>query len=450
MSFGRRWLARLCCGVIVYLLTGCPAVAQGPRSSQPVAFVHLTIVDIIEGRLLPDMAIVVRGDRIASVQESSGFKAPAAAKLVDARGKFAIPGLWDMHVHLSWATESALPILLANGVTGVRDMGSRLSEIDEWRAEIRGGIRPGPRIVRAGPILNGQSFNQYQMVVGNPDEARGVVRALKEAGVDFIKIHRRIPRDSYFALMDEARKQGIRVVGHVPLTVKPEEASDAGQASIEHTETLFEGAVTNGELLDLTGESIRKYLSEYGSALFAKFVENHTVVTPTLGAWKAEIAARDGSTPDPNLRYVAASLRRVPVEPLNLPLKEVFGGLCDAVRQMHSAGVTLMAGTDVATAPRIPGFLLHDELATLVACGLTPAEALRSATLVPATFLARQSDFGTIQVGKIADIILLNENPLDDIGNTRKLWTVVIGGKVLKRGDLDRLLRDAERLAATH
>lgn len=111
-------------------------VAQAPRNSQPVALVHLTIVDAVEGRLLPNMTIVVQGDRITRVEESSAFRAPADAKLVDARGKFAIPGLWDMHVHLSWATESALPILLANGVTSVRDTGSRLSEIDGWRTEI--------------------------------------------------------------------------------------------------------------------------------------------------------------------------------------------------------------------------------------------------------------------------------------------------------------------------
>src|SRR5579871_3811875 len=128
--------------------------------------------------------------------------------------------------------------------------------------EIGAGARSGPRIVRVGPILNGQSFNEYQMAVGNPDEARGVVRALTKVGVDFIKIHRRVPRDSYFALMDEAKKQGIRVVGHVPLTVTTAEASDAGQASIEHTETFFEAAVTNGELLDLNGASIHKYLAD--------------------------------------------------------------------------------------------------------------------------------------------------------------------------------------------
>jgi imidazolonepropionase-like amidohydrolase len=250
--------------------------------------------------------------------------------------------------------------------------------------------------------------------------------------------------------MDEAKKQGIRVVGHVPLTVTTEEASDAGQASIEHTETLFEAAVTNGELLDLNGTSIHKYLADYGAPLFARFVANHTVFTPTLSAWKAEISVRDGSPADPNFRYVAASRRKVPVPSMNLPLKEVFGGLCDAVRQMHTAGVTLMAGTDVSVYPRIPGFMLHDELETLIECGLTPADALRAATIVPAAFLARQNDFGSVQAGKMADILLLNENPLDDIRNARKLWAVVIGGKILRRLDIDRFLSEAARLASAN
>ena len=141
-----------------------------------------------------------------------------------------------MHVHLSWTTASALPLLVANGVTCVRDLGSDLAQIDAWRAEIAAGVRVGPRMVRAGPILNGQSFNRYQLVTGNPDQARGIVRALKQVGVDFIKVHRRVPRDSYFTIVDEARKQGLALVGHIPMTVTPEEASDAGQL-IEHTET---------------------------------------------------------------------------------------------------------------------------------------------------------------------------------------------------------------------
>jgi len=449
MALGRRMLAYCC--AIVCLTAAVPARAQNPaRAPQSVAFAHVNIVDVVEGRLLPDMAIVIRGERISDIEQSSAFSAPRNVKLIDGRGKFVIPGLWDMHVHLSYATESALPLLLANGVTGVRDMGSSLSEIDRWRAEIETGTRQGPRIVRVGPILNGQSFNQYQMVVGNPDEARSVVRALKQVGVDFVKIHRRVPRDSYFALMDEAKKQGIRVVGHVPLTVTTEEASDAGQASIEHTETLFEAAVTGGELLDLNGVSIHKYLSEHGSAVFARFVANHTVFTPTISAWKAEISARDGSPPDPNFRYVAASQRKVPVQPLNLPLKEVFDGFCDAVRQMHSAGVTLMAGTDVSVYPRIPGFMLHDELETLVGCGLTPAEALRAATMIPAQFLGREDQFGPSTARRMADMLLLNENPLENIRNTRKLWAIVFGGKLLRRTDIDGLFHEAERLAAAN
>jgi imidazolonepropionase-like amidohydrolase len=443
----KRALALLQIGGVFCLSTVRPADAQILTAQQPLVITHVSIVDVAESRLLPDMTIVIRGDRITGIENSAGFKVPPKARLINARGKFVVPGLWDMHVHLSYATESALPLLLANGVTGVRDMGSTLGQIDKWRAEVGVGARSGPRIVRVGPILNGQSFNEYQMVVGNPDEARGVVRALTKIGVDFIKIHRRVPHDSYFALMDEAKKQGIRVVGHVPLTVTTAEASDAGLASIEHTETLFEAVVTNGELLDLNGASIHKYLADHGSALFAKFVANHTVFTPTLSPWKAEISVRDGSRPDPNFRYVPASQRKIPIQPMTVSLKEVFGGFCDAVRQMHTAGVILMAGTDVSVYPRIPGFMLHDELETLVQCGLTPADALRAATLVPAIFLGKQTDFGGIQAGRLADILVLDENPLQDIRNTRKLRDVIMGGKLLQRMDLDRLLREAEQRA---
>lgn len=171
------------------------------------------------------MMVVIRDGRITSIEKSGAVR--KNTQVVQGRGKFLIPGLWDMHVHLSWTTASALLVLVANGVTGVRDMGGRLGEIDEWRTRIAAGLLVGPRVVRSGPILNGQKFNSYQMVPGNPDETRGVVRALKEVGVDFIKIHRRLPRDSYFALIDEAKRQGLTVVGHIPMTVTPEEASDA-------------------------------------------------------------------------------------------------------------------------------------------------------------------------------------------------------------------------------
>ena len=146
-----------------------------------------------------------------------------------------------MHVHLSYARSSALPALVANGVTAVRDMGSDLSEIDRWRSQIATNTLVGPSIVRAGPMLNGMEFNPYQLAVGGDVEARAAVRTLRKVGVDFIKFHRRTSRDAYFGIAAEARMLGLPFAGHVPMTVSPSEASDAGQASLEHTKTLFEG-----------------------------------------------------------------------------------------------------------------------------------------------------------------------------------------------------------------
>ena len=211
-------------------------LASGVRAKS-LAITHVTVIDTTGGPARPDTTVVIGDGRITNI----GGSAPSDAQIVDGRGKFLIPCLWDMHVHLSWTKESALRLLVASGVTGVRDLGGTLGEIDEWRTKIAAGLLVGPRIVRVGPILNGKKFNRFQMVPGNPDETRGVVRALKEVGVDFIKVHRRMERESYFAAIDEAKKQGLPLVGHIPMTVTPEEASDAGQATVKHVATLFEG-----------------------------------------------------------------------------------------------------------------------------------------------------------------------------------------------------------------
>ncbi len=411
-----------------------------------LAITHVTVVDVNSGRLQHDMTVVVSGERIAGM---GSFQPPQDTEAIDGRGKYLIPGLWDMHVHLSGTTASALPVLVANGVTSVRDMGSRLGEIDDWRTRIAAGVMIGPRILRVGPILNGQKFNELQLVTGNPDETRGVVRALKQVGVDFIKIHRRLPRDSYFALIDEARKLSIPVVGHIPMTVSPEEASNAGQSTIEHTETLFEGTFSAG-LKGPLARAIRRFREAGGPKLFATFAKNHTVVDPTLSPWFALID--DPGFDDPNLRYVAASSRRQikPVAPADLKeMRDTFAEFKEVVRQMHRAGVPLVTGSDIAGA-RIPGFTLHRELSLLVECGLTPLEALRASTVVPAQLVGKASDLGSVEEGKLADLVLLDANPLDDIQNTQRISAVVIGGKFLRRAELDRLLESAVKLAAAN
>ena len=440
--------------ILLHLLLA--ASAAGPRapSPPPLAITHVTIVNPSSGPSRPDMTVRIQDGRIAAVEENREGARVSNVQVVDGRGRFLIPGLWDMHVHLSWTTASALPVLVANGVTGVRDLGSDLVEIEAWRAQIAAGILVGPRIMRAGPILNGKSFNRYQLVTGGPDQARGIVRTLKQVGVDCIKVHRRVPREDYFAIIDEARKQGLVVVGHIPMAVTPEEASDAGQL-IEHTETLFEGTFSAGLADGQLPEAIRSFRAEAADALFARFVRNHTPVTPTLIAWRYVVEHPDRSwESDPRMRYVARSLKEAargsppPVSAEDLPLvKRTFAEYREVVRQMHRAGVTLLAGTDIAGI-RIPGFTLHEELATLVEAGLTPQQALATATATPAAILNEAGDFGAVEPGRIADLVLLDRDPLADIRNTQRISAVIVGGKLLRRADLDALLRQAEELAA--
>lgn len=426
--------------------------AASPKS---IAITNVTILDTAGGLAKPDMTVTIRDGRIARIESSARAAIGKATQRVEGRGKFLIPGLWDMHVHLSWATSSALPVLVANGVTSVRDMGGRLSEIDDWRTKIASGLLAGPRIVRAGPILNGQAFNPLQMVTGNPDETRGVVRALKQVGVDFLKIHRRLPKDAYLALIDEAKRQGLPVAGHIPMTVTPEEASNAGQVSLEHTETLFEGTFSAGLKEGEAVDAIQRFCAKGAKELFALFVKNNTAVTPTLVAYRSIIESLDSSLPpDPRRRYVALSLKKEakkeadPTSARELAgWKKMFAELREVVRLMNQSGVPLMAGTDVA-GPRVPGFTLHDELALLVEAGLTPLQALQAATLTPARLLNKASDFGTVESGRVADLVVLDANPLDDIRNTQRISAVVVGGRLLTRGDLDALLVEAERMAS--
>ena len=440
--------------VLALLLLAAAPPGRQPAAVPSVAITHVAIIDTTGGPAQTDMTVVLREGRIARIEKGAGVAVGKDMQLVDGRGKFLLPGLWDMHVHLSWTTSSALPLLVANGVTGVRDMGGRLGELDDWRTRIAAGLITGPQIIRAGPILNGKSFNPLQMVPGTPEESRGVVRALKQVGVDFIKVHRRLPREVYFAVIDEAKKQELAVVGHIPMTVTPEEASDAGQASLEHTETLFEGTFSAGLKEGELPDAIRRFRAEGAEALFARFVKNETAVTPTLVGWRSIVEAADPSSPpDPRRRYVALSLREAaqkqaqPVSAAELAeVKRTFAELREVVRQINRSGVTLMAGTDIA-GPRVPGFSLHDEQALLVEAGLTPLQALQAATLTPARFLGKADDLGTVESGKLADLVLLEASPLDDLRNTQRITAVVVGGKLLRRGDLEALLRKAERMA---
>jgi imidazolonepropionase-like amidohydrolase len=300
---------------------------------------------------------------------------------------------------------------------------------------------------------------KYRVTVTNAGEAREGVRSLKERGVDFIKVYHFLSRDSYFAIADEAKKQGIAFAGHIPNGVAPREASEAGQRSLEHTSVLLQALISLADKKDrtqkqLTAEAFDKLTGEQGVTMFQAIARNGTWHTPTLVVsqsflLRSEMAAR----PDDRRKYMAAITREHweknnPV-PKNVSAedmaerKKALEKLFEVVATMRRAGVPMLAGTDPPTRDVFPGFSLHDELGLLVEAGLTPLEALQAATLNPAKCLGL-SDYGTVEKGKLADLVLLEADPLVDIANTRKIAAVVVAGKVLPKASLEELLRQTE------
>jgi imidazolonepropionase-like amidohydrolase len=337
-------------------------------------------------------------------------------------------------------------------------MGSNFSQIEGWRARIAAGDLDGPRIMRVGPILNGKSFNAYQFVPGSAEASRGAVRLLKWLGVDEIKVHRRMPRDWYYAVLDEAKKNGLKVVGHIPIEIPPEEASNAGQYMIEHTETLFEGTFAAGLSDTQLPAAMRAWLeTDKPEKLAATFVRNGTWLDPTLAGYLEAADLYDPATrPDSLYRYVALSERKtfnnqLKSHPLSADeikaLHEHMNLLVDVTGRLHRAGVKIVAGTDAAGS-RLVGFSLQRELVVLVRAGLTPLEALQAATLNPAIAFGRTQDLGSVESGKLADLVLLDANPLDDIANTRKVDAVVAAGRLYDRAAIKRLMDLSAKRAA--
>jgi imidazolonepropionase-like amidohydrolase len=400
----RTWLSAL--------LFLCSLVASA-QTNDAIAITHVTVIDCTGAAARPNATVVVTGGFISAVGSSETTQVPAGARVVDAKGKFVIPGLWDMHGHLTDATDDALPLLIMNGVTGVRDMGGDLAQIDRWRSEIDRRTLVGPHIIRAGPFVDGPKEGvTNRLTCRTPEEARQAVRDPKAKGVDFIKVHNALPPDAFFALMDEARKEHLPVAVHLPKGVSSAEASDAGVASLEHIETINESALwRKGATAKTVEQAVDENLGLAGQELFQRFVKNGTWYVPTLVAYERGFVLWSN---DPE------SLK---------PRLEVQQKQIELVRMMHKTGVRIMAGSDFSDWAMVPGVDLHNELALLVEAGFSPLEALQAATLNPAKFLGKTDTYGTIQVGRAADMVLLDMNPLEDISHTRTIHAVMLGGR---------------------
>ncbi len=447
----RGWLSIESCaialfGVAAVSLTGCVGVRlQLPSDEQaPVVIRDVTVVDVVSGKLRPHSHVIFVGSRITEVGPVAGTTVPPGARVIEGAGRFLIPGLWDMHSHSLWSPEamrSFLPLYVAQGVTGIRDMGGRLDLLSDYRAAMRQGDVAWPRVVAAGMVLDGPDPVQadISIAVSDAPSAIAAVDSLKLAGADFIKVYTLMGREAYFAAVEHARRVGLRVAGHLPAAITPEEAALAGQASIEHL---------RDELAPLLCTPLK---TDDCVRLAALFRERQTWQVPTLVVLRNKAHFDDPShATDPRLRYLPPGLRTEWLAERNGKLGRGSDYL-ERKRAWHSdevwlaktfvgENVPMLAGSDAGVAFSYPGFSLHDELALLVEIGMTPLEALRAATLSPADFLGERASMGTIEAGQAADLVLLRENPLANIGATRKIETVVLRGRVLDRQDLDKLL----------
>jgi imidazolonepropionase-like amidohydrolase len=421
--------------------------ANATQSSDVLLITNVTIVDGSEAPPLENAAILIRGNRITSVGPTGRISVPENARVYNGSGEYVIPGLWDMHTHVLWqpfVQDGFLRLFLVNGVTGIRDMGGTL--------DVLGAVRPGgqhysplnPRIIAAGPWLNQSEIDpRAGITVQTPEAAREVVASLAEAGVDFVKVYTFLPRDVFLAIIEEAEAHGLPVAGHVPLEVSSREASDLGMRSIEHMR------VETGGFCEEVGAT---KCEELLSALRA----NSTWQTPTLIV-RRNRAFLDGSvvTEDSSLHYAPDYLRsewagtrreRLDTESFD-ELRRRYAVERQLARTVHQARVPILAGSDAGELYSVAGFSIHEELALLVDAGLSPREALRATTRTPAEYLAATDSLGTITEGKLADLVLLGGNPLEDIRHTARVRAVVRDGRLYDRADLDRILNQIAETA---
>ncbi len=465
--------------------------ARSQEKLQPniLAISDVTVIDATGAPARPNMTVIITGDRITKIAKTGGVAVPKNAQVIDGKGKFLIPGLWDMHVHTVFKSlpETYFPMFIANGVTGVRDMAAGdPGFLQQLRKDINEGRVLGPRII-AGQMVDGPMpvWPGLPISISNESDARTAAASIKDRGLDFIKVYSLIPRQAYFALADEAKKRGITFAGHVPISVSAFEASDAGQKSIEHLEGIFlacsaiepelrktiEDALEDAKdtdqmraslvrALNETGfRSVETYSQEKAAALFARFAANGTWQAPTLVVHRTAAFLDDKNfTNDPRLKYVrrdtAASWKNQDDFRLKNRTAEssarhkmLFQKKLELTMAMHRAGVKMLAATDALVWYVFPGFSLHDELELFVKAGLTPMEALQTATRNPASYLGLIDMVGTVEEGKKADLVLLEANPLENISNTRRITAVVVNGRLIPRVSIDKMLKDVEAAA---
>ena len=477
-------LPRLATLALAAVIAGC---ASSPRSAPPadadLAITNVTVVDVGRGRLLPEHTVAMKADRIVTVAPTSRTQLVSTARVIDGTGRYLIPGLWDMHAHVGGSGNPLLfelPLFTAHGVTGLRVMSAPrdlpgLARLRQLQTATGSGTLVGPRVLGiASWAVNGEAGITDSMPAffkaRTREEGRALAQYFKQGGYDLIKIYNNVSREGYLGLADEARRLGVAFAGHEPGSLSALELSNAGQKSIEHSRIFlfncFSGAdsLRKGQLR--AGTAVRqRMVDDYDPRVcgdvFRAFAGNRTYISPTHVTRRMDAFAHDSAfRNDPRMKYIPARQRMAwlvdasgmvasdPSPAGRRSYMEFYRKGLTLTNDAYRAGVPVILGTDAGDSFVFPGASVHDELVELVKGGLSPVEALRAATLTPAQYFDRTAEFGTVAVGRFADLVLLDANPLADIANTGRIRAVIRDGRPFDRPALDSMLVRIERAAA--
>ncbi len=471
--------------VVLLLLTYAIGLAwptpnlEAPPTSEYVWIRHVNIVDVETGNILQNQDIHIRGNRIMYLGESKALiKKDVLA--IDGSGKYVIPGLWDMHTHSNQHSEWLHhPLYVANGVTGIRDMSGQLNERDsywvgskerlKWNDELEQNKRVTPRYVLqssyqmdgAASVPDGfPNFFKLQ----NTSQVDSLLRYYRNQEVDFIKVYQQLSPETYRKLALEAPKYGMHLAGHKPMFLSLEESIELGQKSFEHGRIFMFEAFPNADKLRnpvdwknqfsvFKKSMVDDFDTTIAKGLMQQMVEKKAYWTPTLQTLKFEAKAHEPDfRENPNLEYVTMVRKKLwwGIDAQNNSKRNLKGdnvGVSSSfyksakaqVKMASDLGVPILAGTDVTDSYVFAGFSLHDELQDLVKSGLSNLEALQAATWVAANYADMDSDYGTLKPGKVADLVLLDSNPLVDISNTQQISGVLLNGVYYDDNKLEEL-----------
>ena len=461
-------------------MAGCAATRH---ASHDLVITNANVVDVEAGKVLPGQMIVINKGVIQEITDTNAPGRYKAANTIDAQGKYIIPGLWDNHIHLRGGealveeNKNLLPLFIANGVTTVRDAGGDLyPAIRQWRDQITAGELVGPRIITAGPKLDGPNPTwEGSIEVATVAEVPAALDSLQALGVDFVKIYdSTISGDVFLAIVKEAEKRGILTSGHMPFDITLGQAIDSGLDITEHLYYAFKAGSPQEDSITTvvrTSQQSDKPVGFYtalgwvydshdpatAQSFFRRMAEANTAVVPTLHISEVlDNLHQDDHSTDKYLAYIGDGIEETYARRINSAKRRSaeavrFSNNLNAkfhtlIPAMQEAGVTILAGSDAGAYNSYvyPGISLHKELEQMVKAGLSPAQALRTATINGARLMGRSAQYGTVEKGKVADLVLLDQNPLENISHTQRINTVIFGGKVYTEPELQQLLEEVK------